>query len=66
MERVLQIFRTAPVFMARLTAERGVPETDPRIARLAIHSASAAALFLIETRRLRFPSLVRNGQGRQP
>lgn len=30
--------------------------TDARIARLAIHSASAAALFLIETWQLRFPA----------
>ncbi|MGR9075331.1 hypothetical protein [Rhizobium leguminosarum] len=28
---------------------------DPRIARLAIHSASAVAVFLIETWQLRFP-----------
>jgi len=37
--------------------ERGAKRAiDPRIARLAIHSASAAALFLIETWQLRFPT----------
>lgn len=37
--------------------ERGTRRTiDRRIARLAIHSASAAALFLIETWQLKFPS----------
>ncbi|MGR9238040.1 abortive infection family protein [Rhizobium leguminosarum] len=35
--------------------ERGFKRVDPRIARLAIHSASAVAAFLIETWQLRFP-----------
>ncbi|MDU0364936.1 abortive infection family protein [Rhizobium sp. 25PS6] len=35
--------------------ERGFKRVDPRIARLAIHSASAVAVFLIETWQLRFP-----------
>lgn len=35
--------------------ERGFKRIDPRIARLAIHSASAVALFLLETWQLRFP-----------
>lgn len=36
--------------------ERGYTRLDARIAKLAIHSASTAALFLIETWQLRFPS----------
>ena len=35
--------------------ERGFKRIDPRIAKLAIHSASAVALFLIETWQLRYP-----------
>lgn len=35
--------------------ERGFRRIDARIAKLAIHSASAVALFLIETWQLRFP-----------
>ena len=35
--------------------ERGFKRIDARIAKLAIHSASAVALFLIETWQLRFP-----------
>lgn len=35
--------------------ERGFRRIDPRIAKLAIHSASAVAVFLIETWELRFP-----------
>jgi len=35
--------------------ERGFRRVDPRIARLAIHSASAVTLFLLETWQLRFP-----------
>lgn len=35
--------------------ERGFKRVDARIARLAIHSASAVALFLLETWKLRFP-----------
>jgi hypothetical protein len=35
--------------------ERGFRRIDTRIAKLAIHSASAVALFLIETWQLRFP-----------
>lgn len=35
--------------------ERGFRRVDARIARLAIHSASAVSLFLIETWQLRFP-----------
>jgi hypothetical protein len=35
--------------------ERGFTRIDPRIAKLAIHSASAVALFLIETWQVRFP-----------
>ena len=36
--------------------ERGFRRVDARIARLAIHSASAVALFLLETWQLRFPA----------
>jgi hypothetical protein len=36
--------------------ERGYRRIDPRIARLAIHSASAGALFLIETWQKKFPN----------
>lgn len=35
--------------------ERGFRRIDPRIAKLAIHSASAIALFIIETWQLRYP-----------
>jgi hypothetical protein len=35
--------------------ERGFRRIDPRIAKLAVHAASAVALFLIETWQLRFP-----------
>ncbi|WP_205931948.1 abortive infection family protein [Rhizobium leguminosarum] len=35
--------------------ERGFRRIDPRIAKLAIHSASAIALFVIETWQLRYP-----------
>jgi len=35
--------------------ERGFRRVDARIARLAIHSASAVALFLLETWKLKFP-----------
>ncbi|TIL42798.1 MAG: abortive phage resistance protein, partial [Mesorhizobium sp.] len=35
--------------------ERGFKRVDARIARLAIHSASAVSLFLIETWKLKFP-----------
>jgi hypothetical protein len=35
--------------------ERGFPRIDARIAKLAIHSASAIALFIIETWHLRYP-----------
>ncbi len=38
--------------------ERGARRIDARIARLALHSASAVALFLIETWQLRFPGRV--------
>jgi hypothetical protein len=38
--------------------ERGYKRLDERIARLAIHSASTAALFLIETWQRRFPDRV--------
>tara|TARA_R110001583_G_scaffold74100_7_gene205495 strand:- start:1142 stop:1477 length:336 start_codon:yes stop_codon:yes gene_type:complete len=36
--------------------ERGYTRLDTRIASLAIHSASTAALFLIETWQMRYPS----------
>lgn len=36
--------------------EKGYPRVDSRIARLAIHSASTAALFLIETWQRKFPA----------
>jgi hypothetical protein len=36
--------------------ERGYRRIDPRIARLAIHSASTVSLFLVETWQKKFPS----------
>jgi hypothetical protein len=36
--------------------ERGYRWIDPRIARLAIHSASTVALFLVETWQKKFPA----------
>ena len=36
--------------------EKGYARVDARIARLAIHAASTAALFLIETWRRKFPA----------
>ena len=36
--------------------EKGFRRIDPRIARLAIHSASSVALFLVETWQQKFPS----------